>query len=83
MTVTNTDPEIVGWCSQWGGKVYWNKREGTVWKEVGTWRIGGAVDVFHCLFAITPYLLGAKRSRAMEATKLLKGKYSLRELPDS
>jgi len=76
VNLTNTDPEIINWVAQWGGKVYWTKRR-KEWKAVGTWQVNGTIDVFHCLNSIHRYLIGKKKKLALKGIELLKDHYGL------
>lgn len=76
INLTNTDPEIINWAAQWGGRVYWTKRK-KKWKTIGTWQVNGTVDVFHCLNSIHQYLIGKKKKLALKGIELLQVHYGL------
>lgn len=76
--IVNTDSDIIDWCKQWGGRVYWQQDVRPRARKVcGTWDLSAAVDVFHCLTAVLPYLLGRKRLLAEQALSLLHNRYGL------
>lgn len=69
--IVNTDRDIIEWCQQWGGRVYWYGPRPRGKKPLGTWDLAGAVNVFHCLTSIIPYMVGQKRALAEEALRWL------------
>lgn len=73
--VINTDPDILGWCARWGGRVRWNRMRCRNLKPCGIWELARAVDAFHCLMTIMPLMVGTKRTRAEEAVKRLVERY--------
>lgn len=77
ISIANTDPEIIEWVSRWGGRVYWYAPNERGTKPAGTWRLSRAVDVYHCLMALLPYLFGKKRALAERGIGLLEERHGL------
>ena len=77
--IVNQDTSILGWLAQFGGKIYWSKPRERCPNPCGIWDVGCTVNVFHCLLAVFPYLVGKKQSFARAALKILKNNYGLTE----
>jgi len=60
IVVSNQDAAIIGWLRKFGGRSYWYGPRTKNPNPCGTWRLSGAVDVFHCLSSLYPLLLGKK-----------------------
>lgn len=70
--IANTDRPLIEWLAQFGGTTHWSDRTGKPhWKTSGTWTVAQAIDVYHLLIAIEPYMI-VKRSRAQEAIRYLR-----------
>ena len=70
--IANTDRPLMEWLSQFGGTVYWYKRPTKPHhKPNGTWVVAQAIDAYHLLTAIEPYMV-IKRARAQEAIRYLR-----------
>lgn len=80
--IVNTDQEIINWLSQWGGNVYWTKRRPRSTMPCGVWDLAAAVNVFHCLNAVLPYMIGAKHKLAIEAIHHIKENYGLEAIDE-
>jgi len=76
--IVNTDPAIIEYMAQFGGRVYWNKRRGSTLKPLGIWDVSGAVDVFYLLTSLLPLLVGVKKQRAENAIRLMQENYGLK-----
>jgi hypothetical protein len=69
--VVNTDRPLMEWLAQFGGTVHWHDRSAKHWKIAGMWTVSQAIDVYHLLIAIEPYLI-IKRSLAQQAIRDLR-----------
>jgi transposase len=70
--IANTDRPLMEWLAQFGGTIHWYKRSTQPhWKTAGTWTVAQAIDAYHLLIAIEPYMI-IKRSRAQEAIRYLR-----------
>jgi uncharacterized protein (DUF433 family) len=79
--ISNQDAAILGWLAKFGGRIYWAKpRKGSP-NPCAAWDLSGAVNVFHCLSALLPLLMGKKKSLARAALKVIAANYGLRETP--
>jgi hypothetical protein len=79
VSIVNTDPEIIEWLSMCGGRVYWMKPTSRRRQPLGTWELRRQVDVFYCLIAILPLLLGKKRDLALQALQELRHRHGFGE----
>lgn len=75
--IVNQDTAIIGWLAQFGGRIYWSKPRERSPNPCGIWDLSRAIDVFHCLVSIHPFLLGKKRQLANAALTVLKQNYGL------
>jgi hypothetical protein len=73
--IANTDRPLIEWLAQFGGTVHWDDRSARPhWKTIGTWTASQAIDAYHLLIAIEPYMI-VKRSRAQEAIRYLRERW--------
>ncbi len=75
--IVNTDKEIIDWLAQWGGKIYCAAPRKRCPTPCFIWDLSAAINVFHCLTLILPYIIGKKRKLAQEAIKHLQHNYNL------
>lgn len=70
--IANTDRPLIEWLAQFGGTVHWYDRPTKPHrKTAGAWTVAQAIDAYHLLIAIEPYMI-IKRSRAEEAIRYLR-----------
>jgi transposase-like protein len=70
--VVNTDRPLIEWLAQFGGTVHWGNHSAKPhYKAAGMWTVSQAIDVYHLLIAIEPYMI-VKRSLAREAIRDLR-----------
>lgn len=81
VVVVNQDAGILGWLAKFGGLLHWSSPRSSSPNPCCVWDVGGAVNVFHCLLAVHPYLLGKKLNLANAALNVLRGSYGLKGIP--
>lgn len=70
--IANTDRALMEWLSQFGGTIHWYEHPiKTHYKPGGTWTVSQAIDVYHLLIAIEPYMI-VKRDKAQEAIRTVR-----------
>ncbi len=70
--VANTDRPLMEWLAQFGGTVHWHDRSAEPhYKTVGAWTVSQAIDAYHLLIAIEPYMI-IKRPLAQQAIRDLR-----------
>jgi hypothetical protein len=70
--IANTDRPLIEWLAQFGGRTYWHERPAKLHhKADGTWVVAQAIDAYHLLIAIEPYMI-VKRAKAQEAIAYLR-----------
>lgn len=79
--IVNQDAAVLGWLSQFGGRIHWGKKRPSCPNPCGVWDLGRVVDVFHFLTSIRPLLIGKKRQLATAALNVLKQNYGFQEIP--
>lgn len=68
ITLYNTDPQLIEWLGQVGGKTDWRPPRGHGHKVCGEWQVFRAFDVYHVLTAVLPHL---RVKRELAATALV------------
>lgn len=75
VAIANTDRALMEWLAQFGGIVRWYDRANKPhWKRAATWTVAKAIDAYHLLIAIEPYMI-VKRNRAQEAIRFLRDQW--------
>jgi hypothetical protein len=73
--IANTDRALMDWLAQFGGTIHWHKRpDKPHYKPGGSWTVAQAIDAYHLLVAIEPYMI-IKRARAQEAIASLRARW--------
>jgi hypothetical protein len=73
--VANTDHALMDWLTQFGGTIHWYEHPSHPhYKPGGSWTVAQAIDAYHLLMAVEPYMI-VKRLRAQEAIAALRSRW--------